>query len=150
VADTWLVDTNILLRFVQPDDRDYDLVQNVVRRLWTGGADMFYTSQNLAEFWNTCTRPAAHNGYGLSITETDERARLVERQFVLVAEDHAAVHDEWRRLVVAHYVSGVQVYDARLAAIMRVAGIPTIITFNTRDLRRYPGITAVHPSEVDA
>lgn len=55
---------------------------------------------------------------------------------------------EWRRLVVAHSVSGVQVHDARLAAAMLVHRIPYLLTLNARDFARYPGITALHPSEV--
>ena len=33
-----------------------------------------YTSQNVGEFWNACTRPLDRNGYGLSPKETDRRA----------------------------------------------------------------------------
>ncbi len=49
----YLVDTNVLLRFVKPDDRDYPMLQSAIRRLWLNGDDLCYTSQNLAEFWNT-------------------------------------------------------------------------------------------------
>jgi hypothetical protein len=75
---TYLVDTNVLLRFVKPDDRDYPLVRSTVHQLWMAGEDLCYTSQNLAEFWNTCTRPGERNGYGLSIPQADRRTRLVE------------------------------------------------------------------------
>ena len=43
--------------------------------------------------------------------------------------------------------SGVQVYDARLAAFMRVYGVPNILTLNAKDFSRY-GVTAVHPANV--
>lgn len=65
----YLVDTNVLLRVAKPDDRDYPLVRSAMYRLWTTGHDLRYTSQNLAEFWNACTRPVERNGYGLSIPE---------------------------------------------------------------------------------
>ncbi len=55
------------------------------------------------------------------------------------------VHQEWRKLLVAHGVSGVQVHDARLAAGMRVHGVRLILTFNDRDFARYLGIEAIHP-----
>jgi hypothetical protein len=96
----YLVDTNVLLRFVKPEDHDYPLVRAAVNQLWLKGDDLCYTSQNLAEFWNACTRPADRNGYGLSIPEVDRRARLVEAHFVFL-EDSEAVHREWRILVVA-------------------------------------------------
>jgi predicted nucleic acid-binding protein len=39
-----------------------------------------------------------------------------------------------------------QVHDARLIAAMTVHGINNILTLNTRDLARYPGINALEPS----
>jgi predicted nucleic acid-binding protein len=144
----YLVDTNVLLRFVKPDDRDYPLVRSAIRRLWLDGDDLFYTSQNLAEFWNTSTRPVERNGYGLSILEVDRRARFVEEQFTLL-EDSMAVHREWRRLLVAHSVSGIQVHDARLVAAMHVHQVSHLLTFNTKDFVRYTGITVVHPRSIE-
>ena len=89
----YLVDTNVLLRFVKPDDRDYPLVRSAVHQLWASGEDLCYTSQNLAEFWNTCTRPGERNGYGLSIPEADRRARLADETLTYL-EDSKAVHLE--------------------------------------------------------
>jgi predicted nucleic acid-binding protein len=142
-----LIDTNVLLRFVKPDDRDYALAQTAVRRLWEAGDDLCYTSQNLAEFWNACTRPAERNGYGLSIQEVDRRARLIEGQFSFLEDSHA-VHLAWRSLLVVHSVSGVQVYDARLVAAMYVHKVNQILTFNARHFVRYSGIAALDPQTV--
>ena len=108
----YLVDTNVLLRVVKPDDRDYSLVRSAMYQLWTTGYDLCYTSQNLAEFWNACTRPVERNGYGLSIPEVDRRARLIESQLAFV-EDSRAVHQDWRKLVVECRVSGAQVHDPK-------------------------------------
>jgi len=83
---------------------------------------------------------------GLSLTETDRRTRLIERYYSLL-DDVPAVHQEWRRLVVAHGVSGIQVYDTRLAAFMRVYSIPSLLTFNATDFTRY-GVLTVHPATV--
>ena len=63
-------------------------------------------------------------------------------------EDNERIHREWRRMVILHSVSGVQVYDARLAAAMRVHGVTHLLTFNTQDFTRFSGITAVHPRDV--
>jgi predicted nucleic acid-binding protein len=144
----YLVDTNVLLRFVKPDDGDYLLVRSVVHQLWITGEDLCYTSQNLAEFWCTCTRPGERNGYGLSIPEADFRANLLEDLFTYL-EDSKAVHLEWRRLVVAHSVSGAQVYDSRLVAAMHIHKVTNLLTFNTRDFVRYAGISPVHPQSLE-
>ncbi|MCI0355301.1 MAG: type II toxin-antitoxin system VapC family toxin [Acidobacteria bacterium] len=140
----YLVDSNVLLRWVKPDDRDYPLVVSAIEAILQAGAILCYTSQNVAGFWNTCTRPRERNGYGLSPQETDRRCRFFEEKLRLLA-DHLTVHQEWRRLLVAYNVSGVQVHDARLVASVRVHGIQRILTFNDRDFDRYPDIQAVHP-----
>jgi len=144
---SYLVDTNILLRLVQPDSPQYGVIRECTDRLWASGAELFYTSQNLAEFWNVCTRPANRNGFGFSVAETDERATLIEAKFSFAAESEAT-HQEWRRIVVAAKVSGIQVHDARLVAAMHVHGIGDLLTLNGKDFHRFSGITAHSPEEV--
>lgn len=142
-----LVDSNILIRWVQPDDPDYAIVEAALATLAGTGVVLCYTSQNLAEFWNASTRPASRNGYGLSPEETDRRARHFESRLRLLP-DSLAVHEEWRRLIVDYSVSGVQVHDTRLVAAMRVYGVTKILTFNVKDFVRFTGIEAVHPGEI--
>ena len=146
-GSSYLVDTNILLRLVQPDSPEYGTIRQCTDRLWAGGADLFYTSQNLAEFWNVCTRPADRNGFGFSVTETDERAALIEAKFSFAA-DSEATHQEWRRIVVAAGVSGIQVHDVRMVAAMRVHGIANLLTLNAKDFRRFSDITILSPDDV--
>lgn len=143
-ATPHLVDSNILIRLTKRDHADYSLVRTAVGALEEDGAPLFYTHQNMAEFWNASTRPVEKNGFGLTISETNGNAREIEKAFTLLPDSEAVYH-EWRRLVVAHSVSGAQVHDARLVAAMRVHGVAHILTFNGRDFARYPGITAVHP-----
>jgi len=106
-----------------------------------------FTSQNLAEFWNVCTRPAEQNGFGLSIAETNRRALVIESTFSFLA-DTPLVHTEWRRLIVTHSVTGVKVHDARLVASMIVHGITDLLTLDEQDFKRYSGINAMHPSQI--
>lgn len=101
-----LVDSNILIRWVQPSDPDYGIVEAALTALVKSGAVLCYTSQNLAEFWNASTRPAARNGFGLSPQETDRRSQRFEARLRLLA-DSLAVHEEWRRMLVNYGVSGV-------------------------------------------
>jgi len=101
----------------------------------------------MAEFWTVSTRPPERHGYGLTPLEADRRARRMERTFTLLP-DGEAVYREWRRVVVAHAVAGVQVYDARLVAVMKVHDVTPLLTLNDRDFARDAGITVVHPSQV--
>jgi predicted nucleic acid-binding protein len=141
---SYLIDSNILLRWVKPDDRDYPLVVTAIEAILGEGGLLCYTSQNVAEFWNACTRPLEQNGFALSPQETDRRARLFEDKLMLLP-DSVAVHQEWRALLVRHSISGVQVHDARLVAAMHIHGIERVLTFNERDFARFPDIQIVHP-----
>ena len=143
----YLLDSNILLRWVKPDHNDYPLVVSAIEAILRGDGELCYTSQNVGEFWNTCTRPIDRNGYALSTQETDRRAKFFEEKLRLLP-DSLAVHEEWRKLLVTAGVSGVQVHDARLAAAMRVHGVKRILTFNDRDFARYRDVEAVHPRAV--
>jgi hypothetical protein len=87
------------------------------------------------------------SGLGVSLEETDRRVRVIER-FYRLLPDTRAVLDEWRQLIVAHGVMGVQVHDARLVAAMNVHQVSHVLTFNVSDFTRYPGITAAHPQTV--
>ena len=139
-----LLDTNILLRWVKPDDRDYPIVTSVIETMLLAQTVLCYTSQNVGEFWNTCTRPLDRNGYGLALKDADRRARFFENRLHLLP-DSLAVHNEWREMLLVHGISGVQVHDARLVAAMRVHGVKRILSFNNADFVRYRDIEAVHP-----
>ncbi len=146
-AATWLLDTNILLRMSKSDDPRHAMIRLALQALVAQGARLCFTSQILGEFWNASTRPRDRNGFGLSAPETDRIARVIERDFEFLP-DSRAVHDCWRRLLVAHDVKGVQVHDARLAASMYVHGVTQLLTVNVRDFQRYEGLRAIHPAEV--
>ena len=62
--------------------------------------------------------------------------------------DSEEVYSIWRRLVMAHDVRGVQVHDARLAAIMQAYGLTRILTMNQPDFLRYENVQAIHPSQL--
>src|ERR1035438_916113 len=148
MAETlYLVDSNILLRWVKPDHNDYPVILSAIESILRRDGILCYTSQNVAEFWNACTRPADRNGYGLLPQEADQRARLFEPRLRLL-EDNIAVHQEWRRLIVTHNVPGVRVHDARLVAAMTVHPAKCILTFNEKDFARFAGIEAIHPRAV--
>lgn len=144
-----LVDTNILLRITRRSDPQHKLVDTALARLAGQGTTLHYTHQNIAEFWNAMTRPVERNGLGLSVGETEREVRAIEAGMSLLP-DNEAVYREWRRIVLKHSVSGVQVYDARLAAAMYVHGVSHILTLNVADFGRFDGVTALHPDSVKA
>ena len=103
--------------------------------------------QNVAEFWNVCTRPAERNGYGLTIAETNQRVEYIENTMTFLP-DNERVYSIWRQFVIANNVRGVQVHYARLAALMRAYSLTHILTLNQPDFLRYSDIQAVHPNQI--
>jgi predicted nucleic acid-binding protein len=139
----YLLDTGILLRMVHRFDAHHQQTRDAVRLLRQRGHSLLTTMQNIAEFWNVCTRPAsARGGLGLTITMAAHRLRILERAFPVLVETEDS-YSAWKRLLVANSVSGVQVHDARLVAIMLTRGITHVLTFNDADFNRYSGIQVV-------
>ena len=140
-----LVGTNILLRRTQPDHPSHTVAVESVAALIAAAEPVYFTIQNISEFWNVATRPAANNGLGFSVSIALSELQKIER-FLTVLPDAPSVYEEWKRLIVRHQVLGTKVHDAKLVATMNVHGIHRILTFNTDDFERYTEVEAVHPS----
>lgn len=140
-----LVDTNVLLRSAQANHPLSSQAVHAVSRLLRQRDSVFFSSQNIAEFWNVATRPAGMNGLGLSIDEVVMEVSSIESLLTLLP-DIPGIYPEWKRVVEQHRVLGVKVYGARLVALMNLYGVDTILTFNTGDFKRYAGMNALHPS----
>ena len=118
-----------------------------LRRSSRRGNSVFTLPQNIAEFWNVCTRPADKNGLGLSPEETERRLTVLDTILTML-HDSPVVYHHWRKLIVRHAVKGIQVHDARIAAAMQVHSIARLVTYNPRDFNRYEGITTISPADV--
>lgn len=141
----YLVDTGVLLRLANRLDPAHEAVRNCLRNLRSEGARFAVAPQAIAEFWNVSTRPSsARGGYGLSVTDTERRLRVIER-ICDVIPDSPNLYPVWRQLVVTHAVKGVQVHDARLVAWMKTQAIDQIITFNVADFTRYTDLVITNP-----
>src|SRR5436190_1727313 len=116
-----LVDTNVLLRRIQPDHAHHVLAIESVARFLAAGEQVYFTPQNISEFWNVMTRPILANGLGFSPTFAMSEVEQIEQVLTLLP-DSPAVYPEWKRLVAAYAVGGSKVHDARLVAVMNVHG----------------------------
>jgi predicted nucleic acid-binding protein len=135
-----LIDTGVLLRLLDRGDPAHAAIRQALRGLNSRGDLPVTAAENVAEFWNVCTRPAsARGGYGPSVAETDKRLRLLERLFPVLT-DVPGTYALWRQLVVAYGVQGVQVHDARLVALMQTHSLTHLLTLNPADFARYQGL----------
>jgi hypothetical protein len=101
----------------------------------------------LYEYWVVVTRPVAQNGLGMAPVDADVAMSNWLKKLRLIHDD-ADVFATWRHLVGAHGVSGKPAHDARLVAAMVRHGLPTLLTFNAADFRRYTQIAAYTPEDV--
>jgi len=146
----YLVDTNVLLRSLQPAHSMHRAATTAIANLRASGEVLHVAAQNLMEFWRVATRPVTANGLGLPIAQAEVALQLLEAAFQ-IAPDTADIYAHWRRVIVAHNVIGVQVHDARLVAVMKVHRLSHLLTFNTTDFKRYEageGIAVVDPALV--
>ncbi len=141
------IDTNILLRSAQPSHPMYAAAVRALEVSMKREEPLFTAVQNVAEFWNVATRPATLNGLGFTIEEAQAEVIRIESFFQILSENEES-YARWKSLLVEHRISGVQVHDARLVAVMKVHGLTRIVTFNVTDFDRFPGIETVHPNEI--
>ena len=140
-----LVDTNVLLRRTQPLHDHYPFAVESIARLLEAGERVHITPQIVAEFWCVATRPLANNGLAFDLAQVSAEVVKIE-QFLELLPDTPAIYPEWRRLVAAFGVKGVQVHDSRLVAGMNVHGVKRVLTFNTAHFAR-SGVETLHPAD---
>ncbi len=145
---SYLLDTNIILRTIVTDDPNYQTTIEAIAFLRRSKERLFIAPQNLIELWNVATRPADKNGLGLSPSEAEAEVARLKELFILLP-DTEQIYPEWERLVKTYEVKGANVHDTRLVAFMLVHQLSHIITFNTKDFRRFrPEITPISPKEI--
>ena len=139
-----LVDTNVILRRIHRAHPQHRAAREAISRLTEGGNRPSVASQNLVEVWAVATRPLENNGLGLTPGQAERVLARVESSVFRLPESDA-VYAEWRRLVVAHGISGKKTHDARIVASMLVHGLTHVLTFNASDFARYPNIVVLDP-----
>ena len=149
MAEACLVDTNVLVRCMVPADPLAPVAREAVRRMGLEGDSLCLATQNLVELWAVATRPVTANGLGLAVSQAAEELRRLQSLMAVVHEkpDTFAL---WFDLASRVGVAGRQAHDARLAAVMLTNSISRILTFNTYDFVRFPGVTVIHPRDAVA
>ncbi|MCZ7671733.1 MAG: type II toxin-antitoxin system VapC family toxin [Chloroflexi bacterium] len=144
---TYLLDTNIILRFSNPSDAQHELVANSVAAILANGDECYLAPQVLIEMWVVATRPTDVNGLGWSTTYTRNIIEQLMQRFP-IAEELPQLFPTWLELVSTQQISGKRTHDARIVALMKTASIEHILTLNPSDFSNIPDITVVHPRNV--
>ncbi|HSM81652.1 MAG TPA: PIN domain-containing protein [Nodosilinea sp.] len=142
-----MLDTNVVLRFSNPSDEQHELVTVAVAALLMQGNECYLTAQVVIELWVVATRPIEVNGLGWSTDQTRQVIEQLIDRFPLV-EEGPQILSTWLTLVTEHCVKGKRTHDARIAAVMAVAGISHVLTLNPTDFAGIAEISAVHPQDI--
>jgi predicted nucleic acid-binding protein len=143
---TYLLDTNVVLRFLDINSPLNSLVRRAVTQLKSHGHTLKICPQNITETWAVATRPLEANGFGWSLEQTRLEIDTLLSIYELLP-DTPAIFTAWLELVTRYKVSGKQVHDARLAAVAKAHRIDNLLTLNTDDFKRFD-LNAVHPEDV--
>ncbi len=95
---SYLLDTNIILRFTNNQFPEYNQVDNAISQILEQGDRCFITSQVVIEFWVVATRPMNVNGLGWTLEATEQAVKLLINQFELL-EEIPEIFPIWLNLV---------------------------------------------------
>jgi predicted nucleic acid-binding protein len=144
---SYLVDTNLLLRLVDPGSPQHRAATEALARLFGQADEVYLTPQNLIEFWAVATRPVEANGFGWSSERTGQEVAELQGRFPLLP-DSPEIFIRWLDLVNRHPIRGKRVHDARLVAVLQVHAVDHLITFNTQDFTAFGSLSLVDPRSV--
>lgn len=143
-----LVDTNILLRLVEPGHAKHIESMRAVRELRSAGHILCVVPQVHYEFWVAATRPVSQNGLGLTGADAEGMLRRLGQPLFRMLRDERAIYEPWRELVGQLNILGKKAHDARLAAAMARHGVTHLLTGNQGDFRRFSSIVLIDPVDL--
>lgn len=151
----YLVDTNVLLRLMRPSDGQHAAARVAIESLILQDEILCVAPQSIVEFWRVSTGTVSRNGYGLSVADVELQVQRLLRAFLLL-EENPNVFPHWRRIVGTYEITGIQVFDARLVAVMKVHDVAKLLTFNVADFTPFiptpqaenESITVIDPATI--
>jgi predicted nucleic acid-binding protein len=142
---SYLADTNLLLRLVDPASEQHAIATEALARLLSQGHEVYVTPQNLIEFWAVATRPVTANGFGWTSERTATEVADLQARFAML-DDSPAVFARWLDLVKRFPVHGKRVHDARIVAVLEAHGIEHLVTFNVSDFAVFSFLSLTDPN----
>ena len=143
----YLLDTNVILRFANPSDKQHHLTTEAIATLLEQSDECFLTAQVLIELWVVATRPVDVNGLGWSTKQASNIIEQLLDRFPIV-EETSPIFSAWLNLVTQNQIKGKRTHDALIVAVMLVYEISRILTFNPSDFKGLSEIITVHPQEI--
>jgi predicted nucleic acid-binding protein len=145
-----LLDTNILLRGAVANDPLRQTALSTLHVLDQARTVVYICPQNMQEFRQVATRPAATNGLGWTSSDTANAKSAFEQRYTLVPET-SLIYPAWRQIVEGSLAIGRTNFDARLVAVASTNSIAAILSFEARSFAKYlpfaANVRLIDPSE---
>ncbi len=129
------LDTNILVRANVLTAPAHEQSIEVLRLLRKQRTALWISQQSIREYLAVVTRPQSFM-HPLDTATAVSRARYFRSHF-RVAPDNSLVLDRLLSLLTEIPTGGKQVHDANIVATMQAYGIPSLLTFNPEDFKRF-------------
>jgi predicted nucleic acid-binding protein len=145
MPDKVFCDANVILRAYHDVFPQHVAVKAVFDRLLADVADLWISRQVIREYLVQIT----HSRTFVTALTSDEAVQHIGNilQTCRVVDETSATTHMLLTLLRDYSVSGKQVHDANIVAVMLASGINTLLTLNTADFKRYEDrITLLVPS----
>jgi predicted nucleic acid-binding protein len=139
------VDTNVLIYSRDEASVFHEIVSEALHGLVNGGVELCIHNQVLREYVAVATRPRPR-GLGAGLEQVLNELKEFEG-FYKVLPDPGGVWELWKQNIKDSGITGLQVHDAFLAAVMKGHKVDTILTLNVKDFESIDGIEVVLPQE---
>lgn len=141
------VDTNVLLRATVSQFPLHEQARKLVNEQLEAGAELWISRQVIREYIAQTTRPQSF--MNPMTGEQIEAQVKAMRALFKIADDTEPVMTQLVALIKTFPTGGKQVHDANIVATMLAYGIPTLLTTNLEDMRRFASkvsIVALEPA----
>ncbi len=132
-----MVDTNVLLAGTNTAHEHHVASRQFFSEALEQGIHLATCGQILREYLVVATRPVSVNGLGLHTPDALHNIKWLRKRQVFF-EETELVHQELIKLLGMASIAGKHIHDANIAAVMRVAGIRYLATFNIEDFSGFP------------
>lgn len=144
-AKPLFIDTNILIYANVATAPFHDQALNAIKAAHQAGRHLWISRQVIREFIAARTRPQTF-GQPSTAEQIIERVRYLEERFQ-VADDTSAVTSQLVKLMGDFQIGGKQVHDANIVATMLAYGVPSVLTHNTADFKRFNSVIEIEGIE---
>ena len=143
----YLLDTNVVMRFCNPADVQYQLATDAIAHLLLRSDECLVVAQVIIEFWVVATRPTQVNGLGWTVEQTRSTIDQLLDRFPLL-EESPQIFPNWLNLATANRIMGKRTHDARMIAAMLANGVTHLLTFNSSNFSGISTITIIRPQDL--